>query len=462
MSDFDPRKYHLTPSQKALERLFPERQVMVRSDERTRSLRFSTAAQVSATAILALVAGWVGFSSYMYLNNEAIIATKQEEVARAQTAYKGLLAQVTVYRDKISEVTENLEENHARSLSLADQATVPSVALNDGVGKDRPGQHMRNVREGLAEPARQGAQDIASAATDLDRERATQERAGLRQQLRRLEQEMTTLATAAETFDPNQSGVDDLEVRRVVLQRDLATSESQSLKEQIKTLENRIAELQNTQLQLVKNFSTVARNRSQDLEEALKGTGLSIDALVKDRSSSLNQGGPFIPMAAVDQADPSAKTLVSLNEQYSRWNSMQGLAEILPIGQPLRDYRVTSTFGVRVDPVNGDRAIHEGLDLSAPYQTPVAATGEGRVSFAGWRGRYGRVVEIDHGNGLKTRYGHLYKTLVRKGDLVDRNTRIGLLGNSGRSTGPHVHYEVIVNGQPCDPSIFIKAGINVL
>jgi murein DD-endopeptidase MepM/ murein hydrolase activator NlpD len=84
------------------------------------------------------------------------------------------------------------------------------------------------------------------------------------------------------------------------------------------------------------------------------------------------------------------------------------------------------------------------------------------VVFAGWRGRYGRLIEIDHGNGIKTRYGHLNKILVKKGDRVDRSTRIALLGTSGRSTGPHVHYEVVVNGKPRNPNNFIKAGVNVL
>lgn len=462
MSNFDPRQSQLSPGQRVVGRLFPERQVVVRSEGQTQSLTFSTTSQVSAVAIAALVAGWVGFSSYMYINNEAIIAEKQEDVARAQSSYRGLLAQVSVYQDKIGQITDTLEENHNKSLALTNTLETESKieSAKPVAGRDK---------RGIAPDATSKAQDesrLAVAALDLQKEQAAQERAMLREQLKRLGQEMVALAQKASLPDDQRTesfGADDMEIRRVTIERDLAANEVESLKGQVDSLQKQVVDLQQSRLSLVQNFSVVARNRTQDLQDALKGTGLDIDALLKSDGSA-NQGGPFIPLdKKADNAEPSVlnKTLVSLNRDYAQWNSLQGLAEVLPIGQPVKDYRVTSTFGPRQDPVNGLVAVHQGLDLSAPYQTPVAASGDGRVSYAGWRGRYGRVVEIDHGNGLRTRYGHLYKILVRKGDRVDRNTKIGLLGNSGRSTGPHVHYEVIVNGQPRDPSTFIKAGINV-
>ncbi|HAP98459.1 peptidase M23 [Rhodospirillum rubrum] len=116
---------------------------------------------------------------------------------------------------------------------------------------------------------------------------------------------------------------------------------------------------------------------------------------------------------------------------------------------------------MREDPVNGRLSRHEGLDMGAPMDTPVSATGPGKVVYAGWRGRYGRVVEIDHGMGLSTRYAHLRTIKVQLGQSVGRGDVIGALGNSGRSTGPHLHYEVRVNGNPRNPTVFLKAGKNV-
>ncbi len=126
---------------------------------------------------------------------------------------------------------------------------------------------------------------------------------------------------------------------------------------------------------------------------------------------------------------------------------------------PLEQYRISSAFGPRKDPVNGRLSRHLGLDFRAKLGTPVLSTAPGEVVFAAWKGRYGRLVEIDHGHGIRTRYAHLHKILVKPGQAVGHRETIGLLGSSGRSTGPHVHYEVLVNGKRHDPMNFLKAGI---
>ena len=124
----------------------------------------------------------------------------------------------------------------------------------------------------------------------------------------------------------------------------------------------------------------------------------------------------------------------------------------------MEQYRVTSTFGSRKDPVNGKTSAHYGMDFAAPLRTPVMSTAPGKVVFAGWKGRFGRVVEIDHGFGIRTRFAHLRKILVKVGQKVGHREKIALLGSSGRSTGPHVHYEILVDGKPHDPKAFLKAG----
>src|SRR5208282_6171530 len=107
------------------------------------------------------------------------------------------------------------------------------------------------------------------------------------------------------------------------------------------------------------------------------------------------------------------------------------------------------------DPFNRRPSFHTGLDLSAPYMSPIYATAPGIVTYAGYRGGYGRVVEIDHGNGISTIYGHMYRYMVSVGQRVAQHAQIGSLGSTGRSSGPHVHYEILVNGEPQDPERFI-------
>jgi murein DD-endopeptidase MepM/ murein hydrolase activator NlpD len=474
MSHYDPSQRHLSKGQKTLQRLFPERQVMMRTAGRLRSVRFSTAAQVTGTAMVALVAGWVGFSSFMVLNHESILASKQEEVARARSAYQTLLAQVSVYRDKITQVTEGLENNHARAVALLQQNETLDQrlkAIEDELAssqeeqrqtqedKDRLVGHLQKIRSELQEASEQGEAETV-ASLQAEREQYQRERDTLRGQLERLEQEITDVPQDS-IFAADVDSI-EVELRKVVLQRDLARTEGDTLRDEIRQLQGRLASMENTQRTLTERFTAVARNRSSDIEDALSGTGLKLDILLRNNADAA-RGGPFIPLKKEEWQEGALGTsLVSLNSNFEHWNALQVVLESLPLGQPLKDYRVTSGFGQRSDPVNGLGAVHQGLDMAAPFQSPVFATGPGKVVFAGWRGRYGRLIEIDHGNGIKTRYGHLNRILVRKGDRVDRSTRIALLGTSGRSTGPHVHYEVVVNGKPRNPNNFIKAGVNVL
>jgi murein DD-endopeptidase MepM/ murein hydrolase activator NlpD len=130
----------------------------------------------------------------------------------------------------------------------------------------------------------------------------------------------------------------------------------------------------------------------------------------------------------------------------------------IPTQLPIPGARIGSPFGWRVDPFNGHRALHTGLDFEAGVGTPIMAAAGGVVVTAGVHPEYGNMVEIDHGNGLITRYGHASKLLVKKGDLVRRGQEIALVGTTGRSTGPHLHFEVLVQGTQQDPQRFLAAG----
>lgn len=198
----------------------------------------------------------------------------------------------------------------------------------------------------------------------------------------------------------------------------------------------------------------IAVGNIQSVEKALNGTGIAVERLIRrgrtgTKHGSENQGGPFIP-------DDTA--LGAAARDMERWHSLQRVMAVLPLGAPLENYTVTSGFGSRADPINKRRARHLGIDLKAPRGTPVHATGPGIVSIARTMGRYGRLVEIDHGLGVRTRYAHLHAIQVKQGQRVHAGQRIGKLGSTGRTTGPHLHYEVIVDGENNNPKRFITAG----
>ncbi|HVA14145.1 MAG TPA: peptidoglycan DD-metalloendopeptidase family protein [Stellaceae bacterium] len=199
-----------------------------------------------------------------------------------------------------------------------------------------------------------------------------------------------------------------------------------------------------------------AQNRtsgaSSELERLLASTGLDVDRLLHGLDSAPGEGGPYIALN-----DPRAAPL-----DRQRLEDLKRLAKMLPLAAPLNQYRIGSGFGPRIDPLNHRASFHPGLDLDAPYRTTVYSTGAGMVIFTGTMDGYGRVVEIDHGHGIVTRYAHLHRILVAKGQRVAVHTPIGELGSTGRSTGPHLHYEVRVDGTAVDPAKFMRAGKNVV
>jgi murein DD-endopeptidase MepM/ murein hydrolase activator NlpD len=144
----------------------------------------------------------------------------------------------------------------------------------------------------------------------------------------------------------------------------------------------------------------------------------------------------------------------SLRELQEYFDDQKSLLASTPSLWPARGW-VTSDFGVRLDPYSAERMMHRGLDIATAHGQPVHSPSDGTVVFAGTEGGYGKVLVIDHGYGVKTRYGHLSEIFVKLGERVKRGGRVAAVGNTGRSTGPHLHYEVRVNGIPENPRKFI-------
>jgi murein DD-endopeptidase MepM/ murein hydrolase activator NlpD len=147
-----------------------------------------------------------------------------------------------------------------------------------------------------------------------------------------------------------------------------------------------------------------------------------------------------------------------VTEEIERFEALHEKASGLPLMTPLDGARITSRFGIRTDPFRRRRAMHTGIDFRAPSGQEARATAAGKVLTAGYSRGYGYMVEIDHGDGLRTRFAHLSKIVAKKGQTVAKGDVIGRTGSTGRSTGPHLHYEIRVNGRAVDPMTFINAG----
>jgi murein DD-endopeptidase MepM/ murein hydrolase activator NlpD len=234
------------------------------------------------------------------------------------------------------------------------------------------------------------------------------------------------------------------------------------LSAQVAFLEGRMTSMQATQQTIVQNLTDRARMTVVQIEKTIIMTGLDIDGLLdSDAVKVSGEGGPFVPVSRALRSTEERTMLASiqkLDSEVGRWERLQQILHKLPLSAPLDNYQLLSGFGERQDPFTGQRAMHYGLDLKNALGTPVLATAPGTVIYAGWMRDYGRVVEIDHGLGVHTRYAHLKAITVKVRQKVEFRQEVGKLGNSGRSTGPHLHYEVQVNGKPHDPMNFMEAG----
>jgi murein DD-endopeptidase MepM/ murein hydrolase activator NlpD len=192
-------------------------------------------------------------------------------------------------------------------------------------------------------------------------------------------------------------------------------------------------------------LALAVENRADQLGTALAALGYTP-----------NIGGPLVPV------EPGHADFARVAGDLDALADMQAFAQTLPLGGPLAVIDVTSGYGTRRDPFLGQTAMHTGVDLAAASGTPVRATGPGEVTIAGANGGYGNMVEIDHGNGITTKYGHLSTIAVEVGEVAATGAMIGRSGSTGRSTGPHLHYEITRDGRTIDPMAHIRTGPQIV
>ncbi len=257
------------------------------------------------------------------------------------------------------------------------------------------------------------------------------------------------------------------ELAREKARNQAAEVDRRSLEAAIARLEGQIASYQSTQTTWLIALGTRTQDSISLVESAVAMTGVDVNKLVSRARKELRSaaGGPFIAASVTETgALPEGvdEIATDVGEQVERWEALKRVVRVMPLSAPLDQYLIASGFGMRTDPVNGHKAMHTGLDFNARAKTPVLSTAPGRVVFAGWRRDYGRLVEIDHGFGIHTRYAHLAAISVKRGEEVAHRAELGLLGSSGRSTGPHLHYEVLVDGKPMNPTKFLEAARHVL
>lgn len=219
-----------------------------------------------------------------------------------------------------------------------------------------------------------------------------------------------------------------------------------------------LAEIEARQLAFAERLTRFADARARRAEAAMRK--LNLDPTAMSRQTQAAMGGPFEAiMGGGDDIDPRFERLgLSLARMAVLERALDGIPQVVPASVE----NITSGFGYRRDPFNGHAAMHAGLDFKGAMGSPIFAAADGRVTFAGWKSGYGQTIEITHGNGMLTRYAHLSRIGVKIGQPVEAGATIGGLGNTGRSTGPHLHFEVRINDRAVNPRPFLEAAPDVL
>jgi murein DD-endopeptidase MepM/ murein hydrolase activator NlpD len=224
-------------------------------------------------------------------------------------------------------------------------------------------------------------------------------------------------------------------------------------------IEKLFSHLDADQLKMANAVRSVTEARYRTTAQMIARLGIAPSRI--GSTSMTGVGGPYEPVPAsptapvgvTRNADPKFRELFN---SWRRLDQLQGGIVAIPSAQPVQSMSLTSNFGVRIDPFRGGRAMHAGVDIPGPYGTPVYATADAVVGRTGWIGGYGNLVELEHGKGIQTRYGHLASILVGPGKRVKRGELIGLMGSTGRSTGNHLHYEVRIDGRAVNPMPFLQ------
>jgi murein DD-endopeptidase MepM/ murein hydrolase activator NlpD len=228
-------------------------------------------------------------------------------------------------------------------------------------------------------------------------------------------------------------------------------------------LDGAMAQTSNAQLSTLKEMDETLAAAQKRLRSALSETGLDADRLAAPVASAGGMGGPFVPVKLDPSESPFAATLNAIQPRMAAVMRLRGVIEQLPLARPMAgDHDFTSNYGYRTDPFTRGLAMHTGVDFRAEAGSSIMATAPGKVVVAEYNGGYGNMVEVEHANGLSTRYAHMSAISVTTGQMVKAGTVVGRVGTTGRSTGPHLHYETRINDEPVDPTRFLRAGGKLL
>lgn len=433
----------------SLERHFPEQRLFLRSETETRFIRLRPATQIIALAGGTLALAWLIVATALIMMDSIGAGSAREQSVRQQALYEERLNALSTDRDLRAEEAVRAQERF--NVALAQVSEMQERLL---ASEDRR-RELETGIDAIQDTLRRTIRERDEARAEADRVTlALNEQAGGATEIGRARDAVATLEILTGAL-----GLTAEERDAMLAEAEAARALAQRIADEKRVIEQR-NDLIFARLEEAVTISM------EPLDTMFREAGMSPDDLLESiRAGYSGQGGPLTPIAfSTSGGVPSPEELRAnaILNGLDRMNMYRIAAFKLPFAMPVKDrFRWTSGFGYRRDPKGFGTRMHEGTDLAAAYGTAIYATADGVVTHAGWQSGYGRLIKIQHEFGVETRYAHLSQLRVAVGQRVSRGERIGDMGNSGRSTGTHLHYEIRLNGTAVNPMTFIKAANNV-
>ncbi len=380
-----------------------------------RQIRFGPVAFWIAVGTVVILAGWS--------------ATTATYFAFSDDVLKGLIArqaeQQYAYEDRIAELRAQIDRTTSRQLLDQEQF---EQKLNDLLRRQAALESRATALSGISDPVTTGSLRSSTGSNDPK-----------------------SIGDSLLTPHPLDRGT--------ALEPDRAPTNKQPGKEadigtKLGRIEASLDRVDRRETAVLAQLQARYEGKARKMRGVLAQLGLKLDA-----NPPAGIGGPFVPVPLPSESQSFERALTRVNIARAYADKLSATLVSVPVREPVTgEIDFSSPFGVRVDPFLHVPAMHTGIDFRGTYGEPIHATAAGTVTSAGWSGGYGQMVEVDHGNGLATRYGHLSEIDVKVGQSIRIGQVVGRLGSTGRSTGPHLHYETRVDGEAVDPQRFLKAG----
>ncbi|SHG65579.1 Murein DD-endopeptidase MepM and murein hydrolase activator NlpD, contain LysM domain [Cognatiyoonia sediminum] len=421
-----------------LEKHFPEKRLFLRSDTETRFIRLKPETQLVAWAGGAAVVAWTIVATAILLMDSIGSGNFRAQAQRDQLIYEQRLNALSDERDARAEEAIAAQQRFSSALS---QISMMQTELL------RTEERRRELETALD----------AVQGTLRD---TMQEREVARSELAEITENGGAAAVASSQEGDGTVDLLATALAETAAERDMIASDAEYAINHAAELELELRLMEDKNDEIFRQLEEAMLVSVEPLDQMFRSAGLNPDSLLSAvRRGYSGQGGPLAPLqfsTSGGTIDPDAARANSILDRMDRINMYRIAAERAPFDIPVKsNFRYTSGFGPRWG------RMHAGTDFAAPVGTPIYATADGVVTHASWSSGYGRLIKIQHDFGIETRYAHLNRIRVNVGERVSRGERIGDMGNSGRSTGPHLHYEVRVGGNAVNPMTYIRAGQNV-